>query len=168
MHGTSRFGAIRLLYEDLTPNGPLIRNTKLRKSRVIPIHETCRLALDRYIEQRRSYAPFDRQIFVSVWKKPLGVKAVETAFDSAAKAAGLPCAPARPRPTPQSLRHAFAVRALENCPDSRDRITKHMVALSTYLGHCNVNHTYWYLEATPELMRGIVDCCESFFTGAMS
>jgi integrase/recombinase XerD len=160
--------ALRLLYEDLTPDGLLIRNTKFRKSRLIPIHETCRLALDRYIEQRRSYAPFDRHIFVSLWRKPLGVKAVETAFDSAAKAAGLPCAPARPRPTPQSLRHTFAVRALENCPDSRDRITKHMVALSTYLGHCNVNHTYWYLEATPELMRGIVDCCESFFTGAMS
>lgn len=60
------------------------------------------------------------------------------------------------------------MRALENCPDSRDRITKHMVALSTYLGHGNVTHTYWYLEATPELLRGIADRCESFFTGEMS
>jgi site-specific recombinase XerD len=86
--------AIRLLYEDITADKLLIRNTKFRKSRLIPIHETCRLALDRYIEQRRSYAPFDSHVFVSLWRKPLGVKAVETAFDSAAKAAGLPCAPA--------------------------------------------------------------------------
>lgn len=160
--------AIRLLYEDITPDGLLIRNTKFRKSRVVPIHETCRSALNSYIEQRRSYAPFDRHVFVSVWRKPLGVKTVEMAFDSAAKAAGLPCAPERPRPTPQSLRHTFAVRALESCPDGRDRITKHMVALSTYLGHGNVAHTYWYLEATPDLLRDIADCSESFFTGEMS
>jgi integrase/recombinase XerD len=26
------------------------------------------------------------------------------------------------------------------------------VALSTYLGHSDPSHTYWYLEAAPELM----------------
>jgi integrase len=160
--------ATRLLYEDITPDGLMIRNTKFRKSRIVPIHETCRSALNRYIEQRRSYAPFDRHVFVSVWRKPLGVKTVEMAFDRAAKAAGLPCAPQRPRPTPQSLRHTFAVRALEGCPDGRDHITKHMVALSTYLGHGNVAHTYWYLEATPDLLRRIAECSESFFKGEMS
>ncbi len=159
--------AIRLLYEDITPDGLLIRNTKFRKSRVVPIHETCRSALNSYIEQRRSYAPFDNHVFVSVWRRPLGIKTVEMAFDFAAKEAGLPCAPERPRPTPQSLRHTFAVRALEKCPDGRDRITKHMVALSTYLGHGNVTHTYWYLEATPDLLRGIANCSESFFAGEM-
>jgi len=35
-----------------------------------------------------------------------------------------------------------------------------MVALSTYLGHSKVSHTYWYLEATPDLMRGIAKRCE--------
>jgi integrase len=59
------------------------------------------------------------------------------------------------------LRHSFAVRALETCPDRRDRITKHMLALSTYLGHSNVAHTYWYLEATPDLMRNIADSGQS-------
>jgi integrase len=63
------------------------------------------------------------------------------------------------------LRHTFAVRSLEACPDGRDHITKHMVALSTYLGHGSVAHTYWYLETTPDLMRNIADHCENFFTG---
>ena len=40
-----------------------------------------------------------------------------------------------------------------------------MLALSTYLGHSKVSHTYWYLEATPELMEGIAERCESFVTG---
>jgi hypothetical protein len=34
------------------------------------------------------------------------------------------------------------VRALQACPDGRDAITRHMVALSTYLGHAKVADTY--------------------------
>jgi len=60
------------------------------------------------------------------------------------------------------LRHTFAVRALETCPDGRDAVTKHMLALSTYLGHSSVANTYWYLEAVPELMRDIADRAEQF------
>ncbi len=61
-----------------------------------------------------------------------------------------------------------AVRALETCPDDRDHITKHMLALSTYLGHASVANTYWYLEATPELLEKIADRCESFVMGEKS
>jgi len=59
-------------------------------------------------------------------------------------------------------RHSFAVRALQTCPDGRDSITKHMLALSTCLGHSKVAHTYWYLEAVPELMRDIADHTEQY------
>ena len=34
-----------------------------------------------------------------------------------------------------------------------------MLALATYLGHNNVSSTYWYLEATPVLLRHIA--CEA-------
>ena len=27
-----------------------------------------------------------------------------------------------------------------------------MIALSTYVGHADVSHTYWYLTAVPDLM----------------
>ena len=60
------------------------------------------------------------------------------------------------------LRHTFAVRALQACPDGRDAITQHMLALSTYLGHAKVADTYWYLEAVPELMTDIAERCERF------
>ncbi len=40
-----------------------------------------------------------------------------------------------------------------------------MLALSTYLGHSKVEHTYWYLEAVPELMRDIADRAEQFAMG---
>ena len=35
------------------------------------------------------------------------------------------------------------------------------MALSTYLGHADIAHTYWYLEATPELMTDIAAAAEA-------
>jgi len=157
--------AIRLRYEDITPDGLVIRCSKFRKSRLVPLHETAQAGIERYLEHRRPYAPFDDHVFISLRRKPLLLVDVETAFRTAADKIALKRGPGLPRPTPHSLRHTFAVRALEACPDGRDHITKHMLALSTYLGHGNVSHTYWYLEAVPELMRNIAERCESFFTG---
>lgn len=157
--------AIRLRFNDITPGGLVIRRSKFRKSRLVPLHETAQAGLERYLKQRRSYAPFDDHVFVSLRKKPLLLRDVETAFQTAVDKIGLKRGPGLPRPTPHSLRHTFAVRALEACPDGRDRITKHMLALSTYLGHSKVRDTYWYLEATPDLMRNIAECCENFTKG---
>jgi integrase/recombinase XerD len=157
--------AIRLRFEDVTADGLIIRCSKFRKSRQVPLHSTAQVGLERYLQKRRPFAPFDDHVFVSLRRRPLLVGDAETAFRIAAQTIGLKREPGLPRPTIHSLRHTFAVRSLENCPDGRDRITKHMLALSTYLGHSKVADTYWYLEATPELMSGIADSCESFFGG---
>jgi integrase/recombinase XerD len=63
------------------------------------------------------------------------------------------------------MRHSFATRALEQCPTQREAEARHFVALATYLGHADIAHTYWYLEATPELMTGISDAAEAMITG---
>jgi integrase/recombinase XerD len=157
--------AIHLRYGDITQDGLVIRRTKFRKSRLVPLHDTTRAALDRYLEQRRPYARLDDHVFISLRRKPLLVHDAERAFRTAARNIGLRREPGRPRPTIHALRHTFTVRALEACPDDRDRITQHMVALSTYLGHGHVAHTYWYLEATPQLMRDISERCERFVAG---
>ncbi|MDP2341885.1 MAG: hypothetical protein Q8O67_13085 [Deltaproteobacteria bacterium] len=51
------------------------------------------------------------------------------------------------------LRHRFAIRTVERWYRDRKPVEPRMEALSTYLGHANPNHTYWYLTATPELLR---------------
>ena len=157
--------AIRLRLADLTPDGLVIRASKFRKSRLVPLHATARAGLERYLRRRGPYAPDADHVFVSLRRKPLLLTDVATAFRTAARASGLPAGPGRARPTPHSLRHTFAVRALQTCPDGRDAITQHMVALSTYLGHAKVADTYWYLEAVPELMTDIADRCEHFVMG---
>jgi integrase/recombinase XerD len=160
--------AIRLRYTDITPDGLVIRATKFQKSRLVPLHETARAGLERYLQQRRPYAPFDDHVFISLRRKPLLISDVDSAFRTTAVQMGLPYGRGQHRPTPHSLRHAFAVRALMACPDDRDRITQHMLMLSTYLGHSNASLTYWYLEAVPELMRSIAERCEEYVTGGAS
>ena len=63
------------------------------------------------------------------------------------------------------LRHTFAVRSLESCPRDRAAIAHHMASLSAYLGHADIANTYWYLEATPVLLRDIAAAGEQLFLG---
>jgi hypothetical protein len=138
---TARF---LLCLDDITSDSLIIRCSKFRKSRLVPLHETAQAGLERYLQTRRSFAPFDNHVFVSLRRRRLLVGDAETAFHQSIEKIGLPRGPGNARPTIHSLRHSFAVRALETCPDGRDRIAKHMVALSTYLGHSKVADTYWY------------------------
>ena len=157
--------AIALRFDDIAVDGLMIRRTKFRKSRMVPLHDTALAGLERYLETRRPYAPFDDHVFISIRRKPLLIEDVDSAFRTAAQKIGLRAGAGLPRITPHSLRHTFAVRSLEACSFNRNHVTKHMVALSTYLGHATVANTYWYLQATPELMQDIAAVSESFVTG---
>ena len=68
-------------------------------------------------------------------------------------------------PRLHGLRHTFAVRALEASPAGRQRIGQSMRALATYLGHVSIASTYWYLEATPELLTDVAAAGERFVDG---
>jgi hypothetical protein len=37
-----------------------------------------------------------------------------------------------------------------------------MAALATYMGHVNIYATYWYLEATADLLRDVATAGEGF------
>jgi len=56
------------------------------------------------------------------------------------------------------------VRALQGSPAGRSRCGAHMAALATYMGHVNIYATYWYLEATAELMRDVAAAGEEFLS----
>jgi len=155
--------ALALRLDDVTDDGLLIRKTKFRKSRFIPLHDTARSGLQRYIDLRlRAGTPPDH-VFINYHGNPLGHRGLNASFRRARRAAGLERPPDQPQPRVHDMRHTFAVRALESCPDGRDRIAQHMLALTTYLGHSHVSDTYWYLQATPKLMRDIADACEAHF-----
>jgi len=157
--------ALALRFDDVTADGLFIRETKFRKSRLVPLHDTAVAGLSRYLSLRRRIAESHDHLFVSPQGSPLRYWYVRKTFRRLVQAIGLDSRPGQARPQLHSLRHTFAVRALESCPDGRDRIAQHMLALSTYLGHANVADTYWYLQATPQLLNDISVAAESFLKG---
>jgi integrase len=104
-------------------------------------------------------------VFISLRRKPLRLGDVDFAFRHLVAKIGLQFPSSMLRPSPHSLRHTFAVRALEACPVVRDHVTRHTVALTSYLGHDSVAATYWYLQGTPDLMTSIARHCERFVSG---
>ena len=148
------------IYDSL-PDGVLqIRRTKFGKSRLLPLHPTAASALDRYLEQRRRLAVTDDHVFLSAGNQRIASSTVEYTFRRIRRLAGITATRTRP-PRLHDLRHTFATRALEQCSTRREAVARHFVALATYMGHTDIAHTFWYLEATPELMTDIAAAAEA-------
>jgi integrase/recombinase XerD len=58
------------------------------------------------------------------------------------------------------LRHTFAVRTIMSWYRKGLNPDREMVKLSTYLGHVKPDHTYWCIEAVPELLQLASKCAE--------
>src|SRR6478672_3794192 len=156
--------ALHLLVTDITPNGLLIRKTKFQKTRLVPLHDTAVAGLGRYLACRQGAHRGGDHVFVSDDGQPLVYWKVHSVFRTLLKSAGIKPSGCR-WPRIHELRHTLAVRALESSPTGRQRIGQHMLALATYLGHVNINATYWYLETTPELLLDIAVVAENFVQG---
>jgi integrase/recombinase XerD len=152
--------ALNLRLGDVLPQGVLqIRHTKFSKSRLVPLHPTVTKALDHYLQERRRLAVEDDHVFLSAGNQRIASSTVEHTFRRIRRLATI--APARTRPPRiHDLRHTFATRALEKCSTERETVARHFVALATYLGHSDIAYTYWYLEATPQLMTHIAAAAE--------
>jgi integrase/recombinase XerD len=153
--------ALALRLGDVLPGGVLhIRETKFCKSRLVPLHVTVVQALDRYLDARRSLAGMDDHLFPSAKQKALVASTVNYTFRCVLRRANI--APSRPRqPRIHDLRHTLATRVLEQCGAERNAVARHFVALATYLGHVDIKQTYWYLQATAELMTDIAAAAEA-------
>jgi integrase len=155
--------ALALRFSDVTPQGLLIHKTKFQKTRLVPLHETTTAALDHYLMRRREHATGEH-VFIAEDGQPLRYWDVYSTFQKLAKAANVSGSRGR-RPRWHELRHTFAVRALETGPKGRQQVGQHLLALATYMGHVNIEATYWYLEATPELLWEIARAAETFIRG---
>ena len=158
--------ALKLKIADVTSDGLLIRETKFRKTRLVPLHDTAAAGLQRYLA-RRGPGSDDDPVFIDKRGPALRYIAVKETFDRLVGKAGIKSRSAR-RPRLHDLRHTFAVRALQGSPSGRSRCGPHMVALATYMGHVNIYATYWYLEATADLMRDVAVAGEAFMSEGRS
>jgi len=74
----------------------------------------------------------------------------------------LPEQPGAGRPRFHSLRHGFAVATLRDWYSAEADVNSKQPILSAYLGHANPVSTYWYLQATSELLAAAAGRLEQF------
>ena len=141
---------------DLRTGVLTIRNTKFRKSRLIPIHESTSHVLEDYIERRNRLwdaRPVSSYLFVSNWGNRLDGGEIHRTFYALSRQIGLRGQNDSRGPRLHDLRHRFAVMTLLYWYRSSEDVERRLPYLSAYLGHVHVSNTFWYLSAWPELMR---------------
>lgn len=159
--------ALSLGLEDFSGECLVVRASKFRKSRLVPLHPSTAAALGHYLQRRRRIAGATDRLLVSGRGYPLRYDKVGRAFRRLVHQLRLDRCTGRPKPHLHDLRHSFAVHSLECSGQSGLGVSHHAVALSTYLGHAHVSDTYWYLHATPTLMTRIADDLDTrLFGGA--
>ena len=159
--GLRRSEATGLLLGDLGQDRLMVRNAKNHRDRLVPLHESVRRALDDYLAVRTCRGGPGDHLFVLASGQPMHPDYLTQTFVLLARKAGVRDSAGKPGIRLHDLRHSFAVSALEgSLSSSRRNVGRHMLALSTTLGHANVTDTYWYLEATPVLMRQVSQATE--------
>jgi integrase len=143
---------------DLRRGMLIVWQTKFAKSRQLPLHPSTVEALARYRRQRKRHVPTmaDTPFFIGSRGRrlgqPLGDRQVHRVFNALRDSLEWVNRGAHAAPRLHDLRHTFAVRRLMRWHSEGADVDQMMLALSTYLGHTKISHTYWYLSAVPELM----------------
>lgn len=130
----------------------IVRHGKFDKARELALHASTVEALDGYLAHRNRRRPESTALFVTATGTRLAYRTVSTTFRRLVQQAGLEARSRSCRPRLHDLRHTFAVNALLDAYRGGDDVHARMPLLSTWLGHTDPTHTYWYLSAAPELL----------------
>jgi integrase/recombinase XerD len=148
-----------------------IRGTKFGKTRLVPLHPSTTSALAKYAARRdrimanvRSPAFFlsERGRRVTDWSTRYNFAHVSQQVGDRPSQRGS-AGPRRSRyrhgcgPRLHDLRHRFAAETLLAWYRAGSDVERELPKLATYLGHVKMEHTYWYIEAVPELLQLAVD-----------
>jgi integrase len=148
--------AIRLRRDDVDLDEGTLRiiNTKFSKSRLVPLHESTRKALQRYAAFRDRYHPAQASasFLISESGAPLNYDTVHRTFSQIRAHLGWNRGTNGRAPRIHDLRHTFASHRLLQWYREKIDVEHAILALSTYLGHTTVGCTYWYLTGVPELL----------------
>ncbi len=129
-------------------------HSKSGRNRRLPVHESTVAALVDYAATRdraHSVAP-DQAFFPDRKGGRLTTPVLGAAFRELRQQASITTPAGQRRALIGDLRHTFAVNTLLSWHQAGADLGQRLPVLSAYLGHVNPAQTYWYLQATPELM----------------
>lgn len=148
--------ALRLSRDDvdLSQGLLLVRQTKFRKTRYVPLHQTTCKALRDYSDFRDQRLPLvqDHAFFLLDDGCALDYWQTRYAFRCILSKLGWNDYTGSRRPRLYDLRHTFACRRLLTWYEEGADANQLIPLLATYLGHVKVTYTYWYLTGVPALM----------------
>jgi integrase len=139
---------------DLASGVVTVRDSKFGKSRELPLHPTSVTALREYLRIRdaHQHAEVSDALLISPAGTRLIYCNVHATFRQLRADAGLTARSSACRPRVHDLRHRFAVQTLLDWYRDGLEVQPRLPLLSTYMGHTHPRHTFWYLQAAPELM----------------
>lgn len=136
-----------------------IRESKFGKTRFVPLSESTQAALAEYVRRRESLC---RRIqteafFLTPRGNRLKAESARRTLAELSCAIGLRQPQMGGRlgrgPRLQDFRHTFATMRMIEWYRAGLDVSRELPKLSTYLGHVGICHTYWYLQAIPELLQ---------------
>lgn len=142
---------------DLEAGVITLRRGKRGKSRLLPLSSSTTAKLAEFVKTRnRLLGASPEAFFVSSQGKRLSDCNARYQFALVCQMIGLRATEKFHRhgrgPRIHDLRHSFAVHTLVNWYQMGKDPAQEMLKLTTYLGHNKPEHTYWYIEAIPELL----------------
>lgn len=127
---------------------------KWNAARELPLHATTIAALNEYRAMRNRYWPSPKApaFFLSMRGTRVHPGHFRETFHDLCTQAGVTTRPGGRQPRIHDIRHSFAVATLVDWYRDGVDVAARLPRLSAYLGHSAPSATYWYLQATPELL----------------
>lgn len=154
---------------DFAHAGLTVRDTKFYKSRLVPVAPQLAGALRTYAE-RRSDRPLPQGMASAFLANRDGTQVKKHNVDHALKrlleTTGIDRKDdGRRAPCLHAFRHTAAVHRLTSWYRQGADVQRLLPALSTYLGHANLDDTSVYLSMTPELLHEASVCFDRYVNG---
>lgn len=154
---------------DLEAGRLVVRYSKYGKTRQLPLHPHTVTALEEYSRRRDQLCPQPAvtSLLLAADGSRLGQRPVSPTFRRLQTEVGISVPADQRRPRLHDLRHSFAVATLRDWHATGQDVQRQLPQLSAYLGHVNPAHTYWYLQAVPELMTVVADRLDRFLDSGL-
>jgi len=139
---------------DLTAGLVTVRAGKFNAARELPLHDSTVRALDEYrmLRDRCWPTPKAPAFLLSMRGTRLLQSHVRETFRDLRRHAGISVGPGARQPRVHDLRDSFAVATIVDWYRADVDVAARLPRLSSYLGHSAPEATYYYLQATPELL----------------
>ena len=142
-----------------------IRATKFGKTRLVLLHPSTTTALARYASRRDEIVVNGRSPGFFLSESGRRVTAWSTRYNFAHASQQVGDRPSQRSsagrgryrhgrgPRLHDLRHRFAAETLIAWYRAGVDVERELPKLATYLGHVKMEHSYWYIQAVPELLQ---------------